>query len=79
MVPNPTGSFIKVLLKDELQNKKCTLKIFNLQGQEVMKVNNIIDQKIISLEQLASGCYFYHLETDGRVIEHSQEKIILNK
>ena len=79
ITPNPSSNYIKVLLNDELKNDSYTFKIFNLQGQEVMEIKNVIDQKIISLQQLVSGCYFYRLEKDGRMIDHTQGKIILNK
>lgn len=79
MVPNPSGNFIKVLLKAGLQKDKFTLKIFNLQGQEVFKADHIVDQEIISLEQLAGGCYFYHLEKAGKMLDQTKGKIILNR
>lgn len=79
VIPNPANNFIKIILNDILQNDQYILKIFNLQGQEVLNIKNVVDQKIISLQQLASGCYFYRLEKDGIMIEHTQGKIILNK
>ncbi len=79
IVPNPSSNNIRVLLNDELKNNTCTLIIFNLQGQEMMHVDDVNNHSTISLEQLARGCYFYRLEKDGRIVDHIQGKIILNR
>ena len=79
IVPNPTNDLVKITLKDELRNNFYDLKIFNLQGQNVIFEKNVSDQSIVSLKELNNGCYFYQLENEGKIVAHSQGKILVNK
>ena len=70
--PNPFNQF--TILKFNNSNKKnCTLTLYDLRGQVVRTINNIITDKVeIERQSLASGLYFFQLRTDEQIIANGK-------
>ena len=72
--PNPTQDYLTVEINREAINKNASVKIFNIQGQQVYrKISN--SEKQIDVSQLADGIYFLEVN-DSELVYKSKFSII---
>lgn len=74
--PNPFNSSSTISFDKKLLNPLLEIKIYNMLGQEMKQINNMIDSKIIfNRGGLTKGLYFVNLINNNRII--AIEKIII--
>ncbi|MGZ4056955.1 MAG: T9SS type A sorting domain-containing protein [Bacteroidia bacterium] len=68
LFPNPFTD-LATLQFDNSKKENCTLTLYDLHGQAVRTINNIITGKVeIERQSLVSGLYFFQLRTDRQII-----------
>lgn len=76
--PNPANTHITFKIVSADNKNSCKVSLYDIRGEILL--NFILDenevQKTISLENLASGVYFYKLEANDRVLQTNKLIII---
>jgi len=66
--PNPVNNTAYVQLNSDTELKNAELRLYDLLGSEVAKVNNLTGGVMkIRMENLANGCYVYKLINNGEL------------
>jgi hypothetical protein len=71
--PNPTREYIHIILPENVSNAVFT--IYDMQGKALIQ-QNINNQDVVSVSNLAAGIYIYSVRTDK---EKHEGKLIINK
>ena len=72
--PNPSNDFISIQL-DNSKDKQYNLRIYNMQGQEILQFENIKEQqKTIDCRKLKTGIYLLQFIQGGIIV--GQKKLI---
>ncbi len=74
--PNPTVDFIHVEISDFNPGDTFDFAIFNASGQEIKKQKLIDSKTLVSLEYMAEGVYFMHINSDKKPHLNKNFKII---
>ncbi len=78
LVPNPATDFVTVFIKNADAANSYSLRITNMQGQQVMYLQHVFNKQKILLNALPSGCYFYSLQEGNSPYESRQGKIVIS-
>jgi hypothetical protein len=63
--PSPFSTSVTMVVKDLSRFNNCELKIFNAQGQEVMRKNISAERTSLETNDLSSGIYFYTMSDNN--------------
>jgi len=76
--PNPLGSTPTIILKENIndKNSNCEFKLFNILGEQVLKVTLSEQTTSLDTQNLTSGIYFYKIIIDNEMIQSG--KLIAN-
>lgn len=69
LYPNPFRSSLAIKINDDAVLNNCKLTIYNVLGQEVLKMDITQHSTTIESSKLISGIYFYKVIEDNNVIQ----------